>query len=131
MQSTFFATSHLKHFLENYWFCRKSGKDAYSKALDGHVIYVIMTHCEQKLMCDSRLKWAKNNLFTWIDLYVVCVGFKYHISSEITKEWSAFENYYRTQPVLTCSKLTIETIEQGWEVSLFLTSRNTVRAQNN
>ena len=39
-------------FLENYWFCQKSGNDAYSRG-GGYVILVIMTHCVRKSIFDS------------------------------------------------------------------------------
>ena len=40
----FCCQGNLKHFLENYRFCRKSGNDAYSKRWRCHAICVNMTH---------------------------------------------------------------------------------------
>ena len=61
----FCCQGHLKHFLENYGFYRKSGNDAYStgcrvwgvggSGVGGHVIYVIMMHYVQNLMCELPL----------------------------------------------------------------------------
>ena len=50
----FCCQGYLKHFLENYVFCRKSGNDTCSRRWargKGHVVCVIMTHCIQKLIC--------------------------------------------------------------------------------
>ena len=41
-------------FLKNYRFSQKSGNDAYIRGW-GSCYWVIMTHCIQKLICDSSL----------------------------------------------------------------------------
>ena len=59
----FCRQGHLKHFLENYRFCRKSGNYAYSRWWGmGHVISVILTHCVRKLICDSSLITCTNHV---------------------------------------------------------------------
>ena len=43
----FFMSAHLKHVLENYVFCRKSGSDACSRRWgkeEGLVVWLIMSH---------------------------------------------------------------------------------------
>ena len=62
----FCCQGHLKQFLENYRFCRKSENDAYSWGCgrrDGHVICVNITHCIRKFICDSLLTY----LYTYQD----------------------------------------------------------------
>ena len=54
----FFMSAHLKHVLENYVFCRKSGSDACSRRWgkeEGLVVWLIMSHFVQKLICNSLL----------------------------------------------------------------------------
>ena len=63
----FCCQGNLKHFLENYRFCRKSGNDAYSKRWRGHVICVNTTHCVRESICDSPLT-VKN--YAWNDLKI-------------------------------------------------------------
>ena len=57
----------MKIFLENYRFCRKSGNYTYSRGwVGGHVIYVIMTHCIRKSICDSPLMF---NEYVYLLIY--------------------------------------------------------------
>lgn len=48
----FFCQVHLKHFLQNYQVCQKSGNDRYSWRQGGYVICVITKHCVRKPLCD-------------------------------------------------------------------------------
>ena len=60
----FSCQGHLKQFIGNYQFRQKSGNDAYSRGLGGHVICVIMTHRAQKSIYDISLMVPKKKAYT-------------------------------------------------------------------
>ena len=101
----FCCQGHLKHFLENYVFCRKSGNDTCSRRWargEGHVVCVIMTHCVQKSICDSPLisshfwnYWKSGAWQLWLSqFYSIAIDFsiiffqKISVDLTVTKQKS-------------------------------------------